>query len=76
MKENYYEILHLPNFSSSENVKKNYKDLIKQCHPDKGGDPELFDKIKKSYEILKECDTKNIFDKKLKCIIFNLIFEI
>lgn len=67
MKENYYEILELKNFANTEEIKAKYKELIKINHPDKGGKAENFEKIKKAYEILKLEETKNEYDKKLKC---------
>jgi hypothetical protein len=35
-----------------EIAKKNYKELSKVHHPDKGGEPEMFRKIQKAYKIL------------------------
>jgi len=66
-KENLYEILSLPNFSEFSEIKSRYKQLIKQSHPDKGGDREVFQRIKKSYDYLKEPDLKLEYDRNLKC---------
>ena len=73
LKENYYEILELKNFSSSEEIRSKYKDLIKINHPDKGGKQEDFERIKKAYEFLKSEEVKFEYDKKLKCIILKII---
>ncbi len=69
MRHNLYEILHLKNFSTLEEIKSKYKTLIKINHPDKGGKAENFEKVKKAYEILKEEETKLEYDRKLKCKI-------
>ena len=66
-KENLYEIFSLPNFSDFSEIKSRYKQLIKQSHPDKGGDREIFQRIKKAYDHLKEPDLKLEYDRNLKC---------
>jgi curved DNA-binding protein CbpA len=66
-KENLYEIFSLPNFSDFSEIKSRYKQLIKQSHPDKGGDREIFQRIKKAYDQLKEPDLKLEYDRNLKC---------
>lgn len=75
LKENYYEILKLKNFSSSEDIRSKYKDLIKINHPDKGGKQEDFERIKRAYEFLKSEEAKFDYDKKLKCIILKIIWD-
>jgi len=49
---NPYDVLGVSTDASSEEIKSKYKSLAQQHHPDKGGDEELFKKIKESYEIL------------------------
>ena len=62
---NYYEILNVPNFSSIDDIKKSYKELIKINHPDKGGNSEEFEKVKNAFEILKDDKKKKEFDNQL-----------
>ncbi len=62
---NYYEILNLPNFSSIDDIKKSYKELIKINHPDKGGNSEEFEKVKNAFDILKDDKKKKEFDNQL-----------
>ena len=59
---NYYENLNVPNFSSIDDIKKSYKKLIKINHPDKGGNSEEFEKVKNTFEILKDDKKKKEFD--------------
>jgi hypothetical protein len=47
-----YEILGLSNTASRENIRKAYKRRALETHPNKGGDPEEFKKVQRSYEKL------------------------
>ena len=62
---NYYEILKVPDFSSYEIIKQNYKDLMLEYHPDKGGDSEKFKLIRDAYELMKDTNKKKEYDNKL-----------
>ena len=62
---NYYEILKVPDFSSFETIKKNYKNLILKSHPDKGGDSDKFKLILEAYELMKDEAKKKEYDNKL-----------
>jgi DnaJ-class molecular chaperone len=65
MNENLYQLFQLDNFATLDDVKIKYKELIKQSHPDKGGESEIFNRIKNAYEYLKV--NKEEYDRKLKC---------
>lgn len=62
---NCYEILNIPNFSTQDDIKAKYKDLMIKYHPDKGGDAIIFNKYKDAYNHLR--DNKEEHDRKLKC---------
>ena len=62
---NYYEILKVPDFSSYEIIKKNYKNLMLESHPDKGGDSDKFKLIREAYDIMKDDAQKKEYDNKL-----------
>lgn len=48
------QILGVPeNIDDLDYIKFKYREAAKKYHPDKGGDPEEFKKIKKAYEMLK-----------------------
>ena len=49
---NPYDILGVSSDATFEEIKSKYKSLAQQHHPDKGGDEEVFKKIKAAYEIL------------------------
>ena len=60
---NPYEALGVPKESSDADVKKAYRNLARQHHPDKGGDPEQFKKIQEAYEILSDPQKRQNFDQ-------------
>lgn len=66
--ENLYKILRIERTNDIEKIKKAYKKLIITHHPDKNKQVdtvEIFEKIRKAYEILKNLDTKGLYDSYL-----------
>jgi len=67
---NYYQILGLKPGASEEEIKKNYKKLALQYHPDKNrGNPtaeEKFKEIQEAYEVLSDPITRAEYDKEIK----------
>ena len=43
--KNYYSILEIDKNASEEDIKRSYRKLAMEHHPDKGGDKNLFQKI-------------------------------
>ncbi len=62
----YYEILGVPKTASADDIRKAYKAIAKQCHPDmNGGDAALTDKFKKAteaYEVLSDTEKRSNYD--------------
>ena len=62
MKENLYEVLELEKNASENDIKKAYRRLAREFHPDKNdGDKwkeERFKKISQAYEILSDSQKK------------------
>ena len=50
--ENYYSVLGVDENSTQDEIKQKYKKLVKENHPDKGGDEEKFKKISTAYSRL------------------------
>lgn len=67
VKENYYCLLLLEPGASIQDVKKSYRKLVLEYHPDKtGGDPKLtehFRKITTAYQVLSNEDRKREYDE-------------
>ena len=59
---NYYEILGLQQGCSPEEIKKAYRRLASQHHPDKGGDTATFQNIQAAYETLSDPNKRSQYD--------------
>lgn len=64
--KNYYAILNVSKDSTKEQIKKSYYKLSKTHHPDKGGDPIIFNSINEAYESLIDEESRKEYDKKSK----------
>ena len=58
----YYQLLGVTKKSNQSEIKKAYRKLAIQHHPDKNGDPELFKQIAEAYEILSDPQKKQQYD--------------
>lgn len=62
--KNFYDILGVAETASDEEIKKAYKSLALQHHPDKqGGDEEKFKEINEAYDTLKDPKKKEEYDQ-------------
>lgn len=50
--DKYYKILGVPLGASKEELKKAYRKLATQHHPDRGGNAETFKEVSKAYDLL------------------------
>lgn len=48
--EHWYDVLGVDPFATPDQIRVAYRNLVKKHHPDIGGDPAEFDRIKKAYE--------------------------
>lgn len=62
-KRDYYDVLGIKKGASSDEIKKAYRKLAKEHHPDKGGDEQKFKEISEAYEILSDNDKKANYDR-------------
>jgi DnaJ family protein B protein 4 len=65
MSENFYSILEVPETATQEEIKKSYRRLSMEYHPDKNKNPEAtakFQKISEAYETLGDIDKKSQYD--------------
>jgi len=64
--ENYYEILGVDENAPIDEIKKTYRKLAMEHHPDKGGDEEKFKKISQAYETLGDENKRANYDNQRK----------
>ena len=64
MPKNYYEILGVPKTATEDEIKRAYRKLAHQYHPDKNkGDDKKFKEINEAYQILGNKEKKEQFDR-------------
>ena len=59
----YYTILGVDKNASNEDIKKAYRKLAHQYHPDKGGSAEKFKQLNEAYQILSNKEKREQYDK-------------
>lgn len=59
---NYYNILGVPKTASADDIKKAYRKLASQHHPDKGGDTAKFQQIQEAYAVLGDQAKRKEYD--------------
>ena len=58
-----YEVLGVDQKATQDEIKKAFRKLAIQTHPDKGGDPEKFKEVNAAYEVLSKPEKREIYDK-------------
>lgn len=58
-----YDVLGLDRSASDADIKKAYRKLAREHHPDKGGDAEKFKKVQEAYEVLSDPQKRSNFDQ-------------
>jgi DnaJ-class molecular chaperone len=72
----HYDTLQLPKNASSEQIKKQYRKLSLEHHPDRNGDQEMFKTISEAYQQLSDEKSRKAYDNSLnpKHNLFDVIF--
>ena len=63
MPEDYYKILGVSKSASPEEIKRAYRRLAQQCHPDKGGDAQKFKEVNEAYQVLSDPQKRGQYDQ-------------
>lgn len=58
----YYNVLGVSREASQSDIKKAFRKLALEHHPDKGGNPDKFKEIQEAYELLSDPDRRNEYD--------------
>ncbi|KNC84636.1 hypothetical protein SARC_03166 [Sphaeroforma arctica JP610] len=64
--DDYYEILGITSRASQEDIKKSYRKLARQYHPDKNTETDtsdMFQAIAEAYEVLSDPDKRSTYDQ-------------
>lgn len=73
--DNYYDILGVKDNSTTEDIKKAYRKLAKENHPDVGGDESKFKKITEAYETLSDQNKRSQYDNSKNNPFGNMGFD-
>lgn len=58
----YYSVLGVSNNATQDEIKKAYRKLAMETHPDKGGDKENFQRIQEAYDVLGNQEKRAQYD--------------
>ncbi|MDR2107842.1 MAG: J domain-containing protein [Coriobacteriales bacterium] len=64
--KNYYQILGVAETASAAEIKKAFKRLAREHHPDTGGDEARFKEVSEAYETLSDAEKREQYDTFLK----------
>lgn len=60
---NPWEVLGLPKDATDREIKKAFRDLAKEHHPDKGGDGEIFAQISRAFALIENKEARKRYEK-------------
>jgi molecular chaperone DnaJ len=63
MPKDYYSILGVKKGATEDDIKKSFRRLAHEHHPDKGGDPAKFKDINEAYQVLSDGKKRQTYDQ-------------
>ena len=63
MSRNLYSVLGVSKNAETAEIRTAYKQLAKEHHPDKGGDPEKFKELSEAHEVLSDDARRRLYDQ-------------
>ena len=61
-KTEFYELLEITKDATTEQIKKAFRKRALKEHPDKGGDPNKFKRLKEAYDTLLDPEKRQLYD--------------
>ncbi len=58
-----YKVIGVGKDAKADEIKKKYRKLARELHPDRGGDPDKLKTVNAAYEILGDDDKRKLFDE-------------
>jgi len=63
MPKNYYDILGISKTASADEIKRAYRKLASEHHPDRGGHSDKFKEINEAYQVLSDSTKRSQYDQ-------------
>lgn len=63
MAKDYYGILGIGKNATQDEIKRVFRKLAHELHPDKGGDPKKFKEVNEAYQVLSDAEKRKQYDQ-------------
>lgn len=63
MAKDYYNLLGISKNATQDEIKRAFRKLAHELHPDKGGDPKKFKEVNEAYQVLSDTEKRKQYDQ-------------